>query len=79
MRKNNSIHMPAIIALAAMLRAAIGIEPVRFGIGAISAILDCTHAGRFQTRRDIAGEIEQIMIRPRARLEITFVVLGWPR
>src|SRR3954470_13053056 len=61
--------MSPVIALAAMDRTAIAEERLRIGVGAVVNVLDSANPGASQSRRDVAGEIEQSVAGACSRLE----------
>src|SRR5262249_25114712 len=76
--ERDGVDMPPVVGLGAMGGAAVAEEPRRIGIGAVPEVLDPADAGRGEAGGDIAGKIEQGVLRPRRGAEEPFVraVLG---
>src|SRR6266481_2859745 len=67
------IDVTPIVFLAAVGRPAIAEEARRVGISAVAEVLHLADAGGGEPGGDIAGKVEQGMVRPRRSPEKTFV------
>src|SRR5512144_1880106 len=72
------IDVTPVVTLLAMGRPAVAEEPRGIAIGAVADVFHARDTGARESRRDIAGKIEESVIRPRRGLEETCVgvVLG---
>src|SRR6476620_8598485 len=76
--KRYGIDVTPVVALLAVGRPAVAEEARGIAIGAMAEILHAGHAGARESRGDVAGKVEQRVVRPRRGLEETRVgaVLG---
>src|SRR5947209_17246743 len=65
--QHDRVHVPAIVRLAAMHRAAVAVEAL-VGIGVDADIVDHQYPGIFQPHPDESGEIEHRVDRKSTRL-----------
>src|SRR6476659_3794851 len=71
--QRDRVNVPPVVALLAVGRAPVTEEPRRIRIGAVAEILDGADAGSSETGDDIAGKIEQGVLRRRRGPEVSFV------
>src|SRR5260370_2318307 len=71
--ERDGVDVAPVVALLAVGRAAVAEEPRRIRVGAVPEVLDPAHAGGGEARGDIAGKIEQGVLRSRRRAEEPFV------
>src|SRR6516165_5906352 len=76
--ERDGVDVPPVVGLVAVGGAAVAEEPCRIGIGAVPEVLDPADAGRGEAGGDVAGQIEQGVLRPCRGAEEPFVraVLG---
>src|SRR5262249_56680506 len=78
MCERDGVDVAPVVGLVAVGAAAVAEEPRGIGIGAVAEVLDLAHAGGGEAGGDIAGKIEQGVLRRRRGPEESFVrsVLG---
>src|SRR5262249_57108037 len=73
MCERDGVDVAPVVGLVAVGAAAVAEEPGCIGIGAVAEVLDPAHAGRGEAGGDIAGKIEQGVLRLWRRSEESFV------